>query len=182
VLELSKHLMYDTYYNKIQPMFKDVKLLYTDTDSMVLHIKDSGNVYKIMHQNSELFDFSDYSKDHVLQSDINKKVLGKFKDELNGNIMSKRISLRSKMYAHKIYEHDKEDKRAKGIKMCNVRNDLTFDKYYKCLFDNKQTIHQYQQFKSVNHEIYTITTIKKGLSSLDSKRFYINAVESIPFT
>ena len=181
VLELSKHLMYDTYYNKMQNMFKDVQLLYTDTDSFVLKVTDE-NIYKIMQKNEDLFDFSDYPKEHVLYSDKNKKVLGKFKDELNGNLMTERISLRSKMYAHKVYNSDKEDKRAKGIKRCNVKNDLTFQKYYDCLMNNKNTTHAFKNFKSINHDIFTITTIKKGLSAFDSKRYYIDAIRSVPFS
>jgi len=135
VLELSKHLMYDAYYEKLQRIFKDIKLLYTDTDSFVLHIKDS-NIYKTMQKNEDLFDFSDYPKDHVLYNDKNEKVVSKFKDELHGNIMTKRISLRSKMYCHKVYNSENEEKKAKGIKKCNVKNDLDFEKYYKCLFEN----------------------------------------------
>jgi len=50
--------------------------------------------------------------------------------------MTERISLRSKIYAHKIFNSNKEDKRAKEIKKCNVKNDLTFEKYYECLSDN----------------------------------------------
>jgi hypothetical protein len=173
--------MYETYYDRIQPMFKDVKLLYTDCDSFVLHIKDA-NIYKIMGENEDLFDFSDYPKEHVLYSENNKKVIGKFKDELNGNIMSKRISPRSKMYAHKIFNSTIEDKKAKGIKRCNVKNDLTFDKYYKALFNNEKTIHTFNHFKSIHHEIYTQTEVKKGLSAFDSKRFYLDAVHSIPFS
>jgi hypothetical protein len=42
-----------------------------------------------MGENEDLFDFSDYPKEHVLYSEKNKRVIGKFKDELNGNIMSK---------------------------------------------------------------------------------------------
>lgn len=180
VLELSKYLMYETYYNKIQPMFKDVKLLYSDCDSFVLHITDS-NIYKIMKENNELFDFSDYPKNHILYNEDNKKVLGKFKDECNGNIMTKRVTLRSKMYAHTIFNSVKEEKKAKGIKKCNVRNELNFQKYYDCLFNQQNTTHSYKQFKSVNHELYTITTVKKGLSSFDSKRYYLDNIHSVPF-
>ena len=180
VFELSKHLMYDFYYNKLQHIFKDVKLTYTDTDSFLLHIKDS-NIYKIMKENEDLFDFSDYPKDHILYSDKNKKVIGKFKDECNGNIMTERIHLRSKMYAHRVYLQEKEDKKAKGIKTCVVKKNLCFDDYYNCLFNNKNTTHSFQTFQSINHVIYTKTVNKVGLSSFDSKRYYLNAVESIPF-
>jgi hypothetical protein len=72
ILGLSKHLMYETYYEKMQTMFNEVKLLYTYCDSFVLHIKDS-NIYKIMGENEDLFDFSDYPKEHVLYSEKNKE-------------------------------------------------------------------------------------------------------------
>ena len=180
VLELSKHLMYDFYYNKLQNIFKDINLIYTDTDSFLLHIKDS-NIYKIMKENDDLFDFSDYPKEHILNSNKNKKVLGKFKDECNGNIMIERIHLRSKMYSHRVYLQEKEDKKAKGIKSCVVKKKLSFDDYKNCIFKNKNTKHTFKIFKSNNHDIYTTEIEKKGLSAFDSKRYYINAIESIPF-
>lgn len=179
VLELSKLLMYSTYYERIQNMFNDVKLIYTDTDSLVLHIKNSGNIYKTMLENKDLFDLSDYPKDHILHSDENKKVVGKMKDELSGNVMNKFISLRSKMYSYKKY--DGEFKRCKGIKRCVVKNELKFDDYYKCLVENKNTEHTFQRFKSINHDLYTISSTKKGLSAFDTKRYYLNNIESIPF-
>jgi hypothetical protein len=179
VLELSKHLMYSTYYDKLQKMFNDVKLLYTDTDSMILHIKNSGNIYKVMKENDDLFDLSEYPEDHILYSTKNKKVVGKFKDELSGNIMNKFIALRSKMYSYQKF--DGEFKRCKGIKKCVVKNEIKFDDYYKCLFENKVTEHTFQSFKSINHNLYTVSSTKKGLSPFDTKRYYLNSIESIPF-
>jgi len=44
---------------------------------------------------------SDYPKDHPLYSDKNKKVIGKFKDELNSIKMLEYIELRSKMYSYR---------------------------------------------------------------------------------
>ena len=51
-------------------MFNEVNLIYTDTDSMVLHIKNSGNIYKVMaeNENNDLFDLSDYPTEHITQS------------------------------------------------------------------------------------------------------------------
>lgn len=91
VLELSKHLTYETYYEKLQPIFSDIILLYTDTDSFLLHIKDS-NIYRNMQDNAELFEFSDYPPEHILYNRKNKKVSGKLKDELSGDIMTKNIT------------------------------------------------------------------------------------------
>ena len=57
--------------------FNDVKLLFTDTDSLVYEIRGS-NVYEQGFK--ELFDFSGYDKDSVYYYDSNKKALGKMKD------------------------------------------------------------------------------------------------------
>ena len=40
VLELSKTLLYDFYYNHMKPKHSgNCQLLYTDTDSLIMHIK-----------------------------------------------------------------------------------------------------------------------------------------------
>ena len=75
ILELSKLLMYQFYYNYVLKTFNNVKLLFTDTDSLVYEIK-SGNVYKQCFKDKYLFDFSGYSKDSVYYDDINKKRVG----------------------------------------------------------------------------------------------------------
>ena len=47
-----------------------------------------------MFLSMEMFDKSDYPVDHMLQSDQNKKSLGKMKDETNGHPISEFIGLR----------------------------------------------------------------------------------------
>jgi len=42
---------------------------------------------------NEYMDFSDYPKDHPNYDATNKKVLGKFKDEMNGKIINESIRL-----------------------------------------------------------------------------------------
>ena len=58
VLELSKLVMYDFYYNKLSHMFSNMRLLFTDTDSLMVEICGEGNIYDIMKEHSEEFDFS----------------------------------------------------------------------------------------------------------------------------
>ena len=74
-----------------------------------------------MYNNIDYFDTSDFTKDHFLFSDKNKKVVGKFKSETNNKIIKEFVGLRSKMYSLKIYNDKKEKKIAKGIKK-NVIN------------------------------------------------------------
>ena len=78
VLELSKLLMYQFHYDYVLKKF-DVKLLFTDTDSLVYEIR-SGNVYEQCFKDNHLFDFSGYPKDSVYFDDSHKKVLGKMKN------------------------------------------------------------------------------------------------------
>ena len=69
-------------------------MLFTDTDSLVYEIKD-GNVFDQCFKDKHLFDFSGYPKDSVYYDDSNKQVLGKMKDELNGNKIDEFVGLKS---------------------------------------------------------------------------------------
>ena len=61
-------------------------------------------------------DFSDYPK-HYDNLDIsNKKVLGKFKDEVNGKIIKEYIGLKPKMYAMDIQHDDGKKLRTAFLK------------------------------------------------------------------
>ena len=88
-------------------------MLFTDTDSLVYEIK-GGNVYDQCFKDKHLFDFSGYSKDSVHYCDLNKKVLGKMKDELNGVKIVEFVGLKSKMYSL-IASDDKEVNKEKGV-------------------------------------------------------------------
>ena len=97
ILELSKLLMHQFHYDYVLKTF-NAKLLFTDTDSLVYEIKD-GNVYEQCFKDKYLFDFSGYPKNSAYYDNSNKKVLGKMKDELNGNKIVELIDLKSKMYS-----------------------------------------------------------------------------------
>ena len=98
ILELSKLLTYQFHYDYVLKTFNSAKLLFTDTDSLVYEIKDS-NVYDQCFKGKHLFDFSGYPKNSVYYDNSNKKMLGKMKDELNGNKTVEFVGLKSKMYS-----------------------------------------------------------------------------------
>ena len=54
-----------------------------------------------MKVNSDLFDISNYAKTHELHSERNKKVIRKFKDELEGEAMDEVCALRSEVYSYR---------------------------------------------------------------------------------
>ena len=59
---------------------------------------------------------------------INGKVIGKFKDELEGKIMTEFCALRAKTYAYKVSD-DTECKKAKGTKKSVIKRELMFENY-----------------------------------------------------
>ena len=102
ILELSKLLMYEFHYKYIKSKF-NAKLLFADTDSLVYEIK-AEDVYEDIYLDKDLFDFSDYPVNSTeLHSKffdpVNKKVIGKKKDEFKGKIIDIFVGLKSKMYS-----------------------------------------------------------------------------------
>ena len=63
VLELSKLLMYGTYYDKLQPCFgqENIQLHYMDTDSFVLSV-NTKDIIKDLKSLEDIFDFSNLKK------------------------------------------------------------------------------------------------------------------------
>ena len=60
--------MYQFHYDYVLKTFDNVKLLFTDTDSLVYEIKD-GNVPEQCFKDKELLDFSGYSKGSIYFDD-----------------------------------------------------------------------------------------------------------------
>ena len=110
ILDLSKLLMFDFYYNVLKPRFgNNVKLLYSDTDSFYLQFTGYDDIYKALEPLSEYLDCSD-NKKHPLyeQTKHNMKVVGKFSDDTLGKPIYECANIRSKMYSNKYAEMEAE--------------------------------------------------------------------------
>ncbi len=80
VFDLSKRRMLDFHYGTIEKKLKGkCDLLYSDTDSLVYHVKNE-NLKKWLFGNQDEFDLSEMSGQ--FRSDKNTNVLGKFKSEV----------------------------------------------------------------------------------------------------
>ena len=111
---------------------------YTDTDSFIMHIKTDDFYKDITADVDKWFDTNFNKNDNrPLEIGKNKKVLGKFKDEIGGKIMTKFVALRAKTYSVLIGEYTDEDyeknrivnKKAKGTKECVVKRKILFNNY-----------------------------------------------------
>ncbi|XP_071054991.1 uncharacterized protein [Onthophagus taurus] len=173
VLEISKLLMYQFYYDFLKPKFgSEIQLCYMDTDSFTVSIT-TDDVYAFVKDNLERFDTSNYLPDNEFSIPLqNKAVLGLMKDENSGRIMSEFIGLRSKLYANRVCS-GRITKKAKGVKKAVVKRKITFEHYLECLTSKRDIYMKQYLFRSQKHSIYTMLQNKLALSSRDSKR-YIN--------
>ena len=71
------------------------------------------DVYEDFYQDKNLFDFSEYSSNSKFFDPVNKKVIGKMKDEFKGKLIREFVGLKSKMYSL-ISVDNEEVTKAKG--------------------------------------------------------------------
>ena len=99
ILEISKILMYEFWYNYMKPKYgNDIKLCYMDTDSFIMNIKTNDFYEDIANDVENRFDTSNYEVNRPLPMGKNKKVIGLMKDELGGKIITEFVTLRPKTY------------------------------------------------------------------------------------
>ena len=99
ILDISKTVMYEFWYDYIKPKSGDrAKLCYTDTDSFVIHIITEDFFVDIAGDVKRWFDTSDFDKNDKRPLSIgeNKKVPDLSKDGLGGKIITEVVAFRAK--------------------------------------------------------------------------------------
>ena len=179
ILDNSKQLMYEFHYDVVKERYgQRAQLCFTDTDSL-LYLITTPDIYSDMYEQRDLYDFSDYPADHDLQSNANKKVLGKMKDEMCGKPIQEFVGLRSKMYSIQVgssttgSEQQQQKKTAKGVKRETIRKCLTHEMFRQCLLSGKSVMKRMRNIRSFNHKIYSTVQTKVALSSFDDKRYIL---------
>ena len=142
-----------------------------DIDSFIIHIKNEDFYEDIVNDTEKWFDTSNYNENDKRPLPIgkNEKVVGLFKDELGGKIMTEFIGLKAKTYSY-LMDDDSEHKKVQRTKKCVIKRGLTLKNYKDCLFNNKIILKLQQRFKSDYHSVYTEEIKKVALSSNDNRR------------
>lgn len=194
ILDLSKLHMYQFHYEYVKPKWGDqAQLIFTDTDSLCYQIT-TPDYYQQLLGDSRLMDQFDFSETDIgnplcftskclteeghgqFKSLMgrNKKVLGKFKDETFGVPICEFIGLRAKCYSF-ITAGDEETQKAKGVNKSAIDAYITHEIYKKTLQDNVAEAYstEFHAFRSVGHQIRTVSIRKKALNKFDDKRFIL---------
>jgi hypothetical protein len=141
-----------------------------------------------MKEDKELFDMSGYNMDGYRSCDnTNKKVIGKFKDETDGEPIHEFCGLRSKMYSIKL-DNGKEKKTGKGVQKNALKKKVCHEDYLQCLFPNgtptlsclfnqeskTRQLVSFNVMRSFNHEVFGLKTTRIGLSCSNDKQYLLD--------
>ena len=165
ILETSKLHMYQFWYDHLKQKYNDkIQLIYTDTDSFVIEII-TNDIYKDMFENKDSYDFSEYPTDHPNYNIDNKKILGRFKDELNGKIMTEFCALKPKMYSYEYIDNYNilNKNKHKGVSV-----DLKYGEYKRALYKEELIYKEFYNLQ-LNKKIYLDKINKIALNPFDSK-------------
>lgn len=177
ILDLSKMHMYKFWYDYLKPKYgDDVRLLATDTDSLIFHVK-TEDAFKDMAADEHLFDRSEYSNEGMLgwmKDDRNKKVVGLFKDETGNTPIEEFVGLKPKMYGLKLTDNSVK-KTCKGVKKSVVKKEITYENYRDCVTGKDICQERKQvQIRSENHTLSTLKITKRALFAYDTKRWILD--------
>ena len=133
-----------------------------------------------MKNDNHLFDFSEYPKDHKYYNFKNKKKLGIFKDELHGKIMTEFSCLKPKMYSFEFIENNSinNETKHKGVKKSV---DIYHNDYQKCLYNEEILYKEFYNLQLNKQNIYLDKINKIALNPFESKRHWINNINSLPY-
>jgi len=166
----------------LKPKYADnCRLLYTDTDSLIVDIKTDDVYYDFRQEGmKEHFDFSDYPEDHPNHDKTNAKVLGKMKCETHGKPITKWVGLKAKMYGIKVVG-EKDKITAKGCPKHAMKKYTNFDVFENTLMTDQKVDISFNTIRSQNHKVRTINVQKVGLSNFDNKRWYEDNINSLAY-
>ena len=200
VLENSKYIMADMWYNVLKPKYGEkIKLILSDTDSFVYGV-ESEDGYKDLYDMRDYMDLSGYDENTVLgqyKDTSKRKVPGMFSDEKPDQIIMEAIALKPKMYSLKTRvlkckNTDPEHMCEEACKFGNTivakaitataKKSISHDDYRTVLESRGTTITTVKSIRSYQHQLHTISVSKRGLSCFDDKKYILdNGVETLSY-
>jgi hypothetical protein len=113
---------------------------------------------------------------------MNKKVIGKMKDEMSGELILEFVAVKSKLYSSLTESAKTSKRKAKGISKHVTENLLRHDDYVKCVKEGIISVQDMKQIRSNSHQVYTLSLNKKALSPMDTKRWICSdKISTLPF-
>ena len=135
---------------------------------------------KICLDDKILYDFSEYPTNHPNYDIANKKIIGKFKDEMKSLIITEFIGLKPKMYSYNYIDNkniiNKNIHKGTKNSIC-----LRHDDYKRALYKEQLIYKEFYNLQLNKQNIYLDKINKIALNPFDSKRCWIDNINSLPF-
>ena len=179
--------------------FPDIKLCFTDTDSLFYRI-NTKDLYRDLASIKEHLDLSNYPKDHPLYDATNATTPGYFKDETEGIPILQFCGLRAKCYSILLEsdddilaslgvlskKHDNKNFMEHKLATAGLRStthaELTHERFLNTLVDNNYFNIKQNVIRSKAHNLLTIEQERVGLSAFDAKRYILDdGIHTLPY-
>ena len=179
ILDLSKAYLYNFHYNCIKKTFKEPRVCFSDTDSL-MYILKTNCLENELEKIKDWMDFSKLPKTHRLYDDSKRNVPGYFKDEMCSASIKSFCGLHAKSYSILTYDNIQKMAAAGVTRRCH--SSLTHAKYLDVLYNNTYSTVRQRSIISKNHELYTIETDKISISAFDPKRYVLeDYIKTLPY-
>lgn len=160
ILELGKLQLYETWYNKLIPRNEEIRLLYCDTDSLIVSMKRDPVEFMTIYP--EFFE----SK------------AGNLKEESGGSPGSLFIGAKPKHYMYETL--DSKRVRISGLTK-EVSSKLDSSVFIDVLDNGATASADVNITKTVDHHVTTVEQHRNYLDNKDHTRYYIDEYRSVPF-
>ena len=182
ILERSKYVIFDHYYNIIKPALGNkVSVMFTDTDSLCMRIKTKLTMQSVMKRLKKIMDHSNYPKDHPLYDPTRKNQLNFWKDELSGEILLEFCGLASKTYSMRVSCNTGVATKSK-CKGLGRGFRTPFCEYKKCVIGISSHRTVAYSIQSRDHTIRTVKTNRLSFTSFDDKRWLLPCnLHTVPY-
>ena len=180
-MELSKLVLFKTYYEQIQPKFgeKNVSVVMSDTDSLILHCLNQST-FEVMRALEPIMDFSNLPETHPLYSVGKKQIPGYMKNEVPNDDILEIVAPKSKCYFLRLRKNGNTIQKCKGVTKAKT-NKLLIDQYKKCIYKKTVVKDLVHNISVKNNQIRTTMLNKICMSSFDDKHHLLNCgIHSIP--
>ena len=163
-------------FNDKKGVNKNVRLLMSDTDSLVYHIvKPINKVYSMLKDNPWM-DFSNYKSGHFSHFYSKEKYLtpGFMKDESNGMYIYEFVGSAAKAYSI-LLEEEKEKQRLKGVKRSFAANHIKHEQFLNAVLHNEEhniEVAVFNDITSKHHQLRTVSSSKTTLVPYNDKKYF----------
>ena len=191
ILEYSKAHMVFLHYKVMKVNYGDnLRLLMTDTDSLIYQIKCEHDVLEDFLNLPAYFDLSgslqrlgDRSEDVIRRVKADKGLLGLLKPEEGDNVLVEYVGLCSKMYALRLQTLEGIEetvRKGKGVPSSVLKKNALFEHFKTMANAPFTSTVAFRGMSSKNHQVNVTEQRRKMLGCLNDKVFAVSRTESRP--